>query len=178
MKYLRYLMSAIITNIRFLFLRICGCRVYSHLTSFISPSTTIRLVGKESKIVFGKELQIRPDVEISATNATIVLGDKCFINRFCMVVAHESIEIGDGTTIGPNTCIYDHDHDMKGNNIVVSKPIIIGKNVWIGASCVLLKGITVGDNAVIAAGSIVTKDIPPNTIFIQKKKEEYISRYE
>lgn len=45
------------------------------------------------------------------------------------------------------------------------KPVKIGRNVWIGSNSTILPGVTVGDNAVIGAGSVVTKDIPENTVF-------------
>ncbi|MEC1375469.1 DapH/DapD/GlmU-related protein [Heyndrickxia oleronia] len=43
-------------------------------------------------------------------------------------------------------------------------PIRIGNDVWIGGSCVILAGVTIGDNSIVAAGSVVTKDVPANTI--------------
>ncbi|WP_414826811.1 DapH/DapD/GlmU-related protein [Bacillus velezensis] len=43
-------------------------------------------------------------------------------------------------------------------------PITIGSNVWIGGSCVILAGVTIGENSVIAAGTVVTKDVPPNSV--------------
>lgn len=45
-----------------------------------------------------------------------------------------------------------------------SAPIILGKNVWVGSNATILQGVTVGDNAVIAAGAVVTKDVPENTV--------------
>lgn len=47
---------------------------------------------------------------------------------------------------------------------VKSRPVKIGNNVWIGMNAIILKGVTVGDNSVIAAGAVVTKDVPPNTV--------------
>ena len=114
----------------------------------------------------GRKAAVRKNAEIAATKGQIMIGNSCFINRNCMIVAHEKIEIGDGTTIGPNVCIYDHDHDGEGS--YKTKHVIIGKNVWIGAGSILLKGVTVGDNAVIGAGTIVTKDINPNTTVFNK----------
>jgi maltose O-acetyltransferase len=46
-----------------------------------------------------------------------------------------------------------------------AKPITIGDNVWIGGHCAIIGGVTIGDNSIIAAGSVVTKDVPGNTIF-------------
>ena len=48
--------------------------------------------------------------------------------------------------------------------------VVVGKNVWIGAGVIILKGVTIGDNAVIAAGSIVTKDVEPNVMLLQKRE--------
>ncbi len=55
-------------------------------------------------------------------------------------------------------------HDMRSWRHSDSKPIIIGENVWVGEDVRICKGVTIGDNAVIAACSVVTKDVPPNSI--------------
>ena len=52
----------------------------------------------------------------------------------------------------------------------ISDDIEIKKNVWIGANVIILKGVTIGDNSVIASGSIVTKNVPSNTVLIQKRQ--------
>ena len=52
----------------------------------------------------------------------------------------------------------------KNWNVVNSKPIIIHSNVWIGMNCIILKGVTIGQGAIVAAGSVITKDVPPWTI--------------
>ena len=119
-------------------------------------------------IRIGRKAAVRKNAEIAATKGQIMIGNSCFINRNCMIVAHEKIEIGDGTTIGPNVCIYDHDHDGKGG--YKTKPVIIGKNVWIGAGCILLKGISIGDNAVIGAGTVLTDSIPSETTAYNEQK--------
>lgn len=51
--------------------------------------------------------------------------------------------------------------------------ICIKRNVWIGAGVIITKGVTIGENSIVAAGSVVTKDIPANTIFIQKREPIY-----
>ena len=81
----------------------------------------------------------------------------------------QNIRIADGVTVGPNVCVYDHDHCIGGKGFVSSE-VIIGENVWIGAGAIILKGVHIGAGAVIAAGSTVTKDVPENTILIQKRE--------
>ena len=103
-------------------------------------------------------------------NASIVLGENVFINRNCTIVAHSKITIGRGVQIGPNVCIYDHDHDTKNRGEVISSPVNIGDNVWIGAGCLILKGFSIGSNATIGAGCVVTRNVPENCTMIQKGK--------
>lgn len=93
----------------------------------------------------------------------------CYINRNCNIIAMEKITIESGVTIGPNVCIYDHDHNMeyikdKTAMPYLTAPVTIQKGAWIGANAVILKGVTVGKGAVIAAGAVVTKDVPENTV--------------
>ena len=63
----------------------------------------------------------------------------------------------------------DHDHDYKNcfKNFIKNE-VLIKDNVWIGANVTVLKGVTIGKNCVIAAGSIVTKDVPDNSIYFNK----------
>lgn len=89
-----------------------------------------------------------------------------FVNRNSLIVSMEKIEIGSGVTIGPNCCIYDHDHNLSGDKTgpFLTSPVIIGNNVWIGANAVVLKGVKIGERAVVAAGAVVNKDVPPYSI--------------
>lgn len=93
------------------------------------------------------------------------------INFNCVFLDACPIVIGDNTLIGPNTQIYTASHSLdykeRQKNIEFGKPVSIGKNVWIGGGVVILPGVTIGDdNVVIGAGSVVTKDIPANSIAI------------
>lgn len=101
--------------------------------------------------------------------ANVSIGEYAYFNRNCTIVSHNSITIEDGVTVGPNCCFYDHDHDVTKRGSFVSSPIIVKKNAWIGANVLILKGVTIGENAVVAAGSIVVKDVPANTLFVQKR---------
>jgi len=75
--------------------------------------------------------------------------------------------IGHNCMIGPNVGIYTAGHSIEPKNRNKSGyaiPIKIGNDVWIGGSCTILPGISIGDNSIVAAGSVVTKDVPPNSI--------------
>jgi acetyltransferase-like isoleucine patch superfamily enzyme len=103
----------------------------------------------------------------------ISIGNKVFLNSNVSITARQSIYIGDGSVIGPNVVIVDHDHNYRGNNLqeeFVSAPVYIGDNVWIGANCVILRGAKIGDNSIIAAGTVVRGTIPDHSLCYQKRE--------
>ncbi|MGR5577809.1 acyltransferase [Bacteroides thetaiotaomicron] len=134
-------------------------------------------VGNNSELRIGSGFSMRQNVTLAVRdNSIFSIGSGVFINRNTIIMARKSITIADGVTIGPNVCIYDHDHDIYNRGGYFTAKVIIGKNVWIGANVVILKGITIGENSVISAGCIVTKDVPINTILIQKRTNTLIEK--
>lgn len=96
----------------------------------------------------------------------IHLGKGIFINSGCRFQDQGGITIGDQSLIGHNVVIATLNHKIhpeKRANLIPA-PVKIGSRVWIGSNSTILPGITIGDNAIIGAGSIVTKDVPKNTI--------------
>lgn len=96
----------------------------------------------------------------------IRFGKNVFLNCGCFFQDLGGIEIGDDTIVGPNVTIVTINHGFPPEDRATRypRPVYIGKNVWIGANVTVLPGVTVGDNAVIGAGSVVTKDVEPNTV--------------
>ena len=96
----------------------------------------------------------------------ITIGRDVFINSGCHFQDQGGIEIGDGALIGHNVVLatLNHSLDPAHRKDVIPAPIHIGRDVWIGANAVILPGVTIGDGAVIAAGAVVTKDVPENTV--------------
>ena len=84
----------------------------------------------------------------------------------CCFQDQGGIEIGDDVLIGHQVVIATLNHDLdpakRGN--MTPAPVKIGNKVWIGAHATVLPGVTVGEGAVIAAGAVVTKDVPANTV--------------
>lgn len=96
----------------------------------------------------------------------IKLGKGVFINEGCCFQDQGGIEIGDNALIGQQVVIATLNHDLapdKRANMIPA-PVKIGNNVWIGTHATILAGVTIGDNAVIAAGAVVTKDVPANSV--------------
>ena len=96
----------------------------------------------------------------------ITVGKNVFINSGCCFQDQGGIEIGNNVLIGQQVVIATLNHDLspeKRANMLPA-PVKIGNDVWVGAHATILSGVTVGDGAVIAAGAVVTKDVPANTV--------------
>ncbi len=91
-------------------------------------------------------------------------GKNVFINHSFTAMSIGGIELGDNVQIGPHVTIVTDNHDFSKRSVLICKPVKIGNGVWIGANVTILPGVTVGENAVIAAGAVVTKDVPANSI--------------
>lgn len=96
----------------------------------------------------------------------ITIGKNVFINACCHFQDQGGITLGDGCLIGHNVVFATLNHGFAPADraSLYPAPIVLGKNVWVGSNSTLLQGIRIGDNAVIGAGSVVTKDVPANTI--------------
>ncbi len=97
----------------------------------------------------------------------IRVGRNVFVNQNCTFYDLGGLDIADDVMIGPNVSIITSGHPIEPSQrraFVVAKPIVIERNVWIAAGATIIGGVTVGENSVVAAGSVVTKDVPPNTL--------------
>lgn len=96
------------------------------------------------------------------------LGKNVYANFNLTLVDDTHVYIGDSVMIGPNVTItaagHPIDPDLRRQVMQYNFPVRIEENVWIGAGAILLPGVTVGKNSVIGAGSVVTRDIPPNVV--------------
>ena len=141
---------------------------YASLSSEITiDHDGILSIGKMLKIRNGAKVIVRSD-------GKCVIGHHCFINSNSLIVCHNNIQIGDYCQISPHVQIYDHDHDFRDQEGLKSKkfkcdPVVIGKNVWIGAGSVILRGTKIGDNCVIGAGSVIKGNVPSDTVIVQKR---------
>ena len=104
------------------------------------------------------------------STARLSLGDRVGLSS-SVIVAGNSIEIGEGTIFGAGAMVFDNDFHALGPEFSWlteysknSKPVKIGRGCFIGARSLILKGVTLGDRVVIGAGSVVTKDVPAYSI--------------
>ncbi len=127
-------------SVRKLLSQIVGSRIDEHTTIFVPFHTN-----------FGKFTRI---------------GKHVFINHACSFLDMGGITIEDHVLIGPRVNLVTENHplDPGDRRALITKPIIIKRNAWIGAGATLLPGVTIGENAVVAAGAVVAKDVAPNTV--------------
>ncbi len=116
---------------------------------------------------FGKESYVTPPF-LCEFGKTISIGKKCFINMGVTMLDNAPIVIGNNVLIGPSTQLYTAGHPLdykkRRNWECVTAPIQIEDDVWIGGNVVICQGVTIGARSVIAAGSVVTKDVPANSL--------------
>lgn len=96
----------------------------------------------------------------------ITLGKNVFINHACSFLDLGGITIEDDVLIGPRVNLITENHplDPAARQALILKPIVIRRNAWIGAAAIILPGVTIGENSVVAAGAVVSKDVPANTV--------------
>ncbi|MDB5125062.1 MAG: acetyltransferase [Mucilaginibacter sp.] len=96
----------------------------------------------------------------------ISIGKHVFINHACSFLDMGGITLEDHVLIGPRVNLVTENHPLNPvtRRGMICKPIVIKRNAWIGAAATVLPGVTIGENAVVAAGAVVSKDVPANTI--------------
>ena len=94
----------------------------------------------------------------------VKIGRNVVVMNGCLMMSAGGITIEDEALIAANVQLISNNHDLHNRNIITCRPIRICRKAWIGAGATILPGVTVGENAVVGAGSVVTRDVPPDTI--------------
>jgi hypothetical protein len=120
------------------------------------------LIGRK---VDGSFLLIPPFYATGGADTHI--GRNVFVNQNCTFYDLGGLDIADDVMIGPNVSLITSGHPVEPSRrraFTIAKPIVIERNVWIAAGVTIIGGVTVGENSVVSAGSVVTKNVPPNTL--------------
>ena len=120
------------------------------------------LLGKR-----GAKIEIEPPFRCDY-GSFIEVGENFYANFGCVILDCNWVRIGDNVMLAPNVQIYAAHHPLDASTRIagpeLGSPVSIGRNVWIGGGAIVLPGVSIGDSAVIGAGSVVTRDVPPNVI--------------
>ena len=120
------------------------------------------LIGKE----VDKSFLLIPPFYTAGRNE-IRIGRNVFVNQNCTFYDLGGLDIADDVMIAPNVSIITAGHPLEPSQrraATIGRRIVIERNVWIATGATIVGGVTVGENSVVAAGSVVTKDVPPNTL--------------
>jgi acetyltransferase-like isoleucine patch superfamily enzyme len=127
-------------------------------------------VGRGGTIRFGRFVWIGDGTKIRCHEGVVEVGDKTVFGQECTISAYQRVRIGEQCVIADRAMFIDFDHGV----VEVERPIrvqgiytrecVIGSNVWVGYGACLLRGVQVGDNSIVGTNSVVTRDVPANTV--------------
>ena len=144
--------------------KICTFMKPWHVCVFGSPID----LGDYANVITTPEHKVRLTVwPAEKGKGFITIGKYCLICPGVRISSATGITIGDSTMMASGVYITDADwHGIydRTDYIGGTAPVVIGRNVWLGDSTIVCKGVTIGDNSIIGAGSVVTRNIPPNSI--------------
>lgn len=146
----------------------------------VSPRAEVEL---SPRLKIGRGSRISSYSKIKATNGDLTIGHDVSIATSCFITADPGgIVIGDFAQIGPNVCIIGSDYRYDRLDIpicqqeIVSKGIRIGRDVWIGAGCVVMDGVTIGDQCIVTPNSVVSRSLEPRVVASGSPAKEIFRR--
>lgn len=157
----------------------------SHLLPGFRLNLLNPVAGKKY-VRIGEDTMLDCQINFESPEGEVVIGDRVYVGN-STIISHTRVEFGNDIFVGWGSYFYDHDshssnyidrrQDLlqqlgdyrRGNDfrsgkdwsVVKSAPIKVCSDAWIGMNCIILKGVVIGEGAIVAAGSVVTKDVPP-----------------
>lgn len=114
---------------------------------------------------FSKDSYFIPPFQIDC-GCRLLAGKKVFANHGLLVMSPGTVTIEDGVVMGPEVALLTVNHKPFHLRVVHAKEIHIKKGAWLGGRVTVLPGVTIGENAIVGACSVVTKDIPDNSVAV------------
>lgn len=134
------------------------------------------MIGNSRAVVIGRDTEVRSGFRFEALappGATVIrIGDECHLGHDVRLVAVNGITVGDRVGIGHGCTLSDTVHDYKSTEegaswqagLKIGRPLILGDHAWVGNNTVIAGGITIGAGAIVGANSMITRDVPPDTL--------------
>ena len=135
----------------------------------------------EHAIRLGRDTLLGPNFSLSAgmapdqeliSDRIVTIGDRCMLGRGSSIVGHFEIVIEDDVFFGPNVYVTDQNHSVDQLDVPIGRqsgpelPVRIGAGSWLGTNVVVVPGVTIGQHVAVGAGSVVTKDLPDNSVAV------------
>lgn len=147
---------------------VCLDRLYDFNQTRPSEMDKRNAIMKEMMGDVGKDCYIEPPFYANWGGKHVHFGDGVYAHFGLTCVDDTHIYVGSHTLFGPNVVLATAGHPMmpelRKHGIQYNMPIHIGENCWLGAGVIVVPGVTIGDNVVIGVSSVVTKDIPSNSV--------------
>lgn len=147
-----------------------------HLRSADVVGSRVRLNGRprvvnRGRMVFGEKVRLDSTAAtlelVTEAGGVLEVEDHVFLNFGCNIAATKLIHIGAYSLVGPYCMLMDNAYHRiepeRRTERPESQPIVLERNVWLGARTIVLPGVTIGQDSCVGAGSVVTKDVPPRT---------------
>ena len=136
---------------------------------FVAPDVTFE-IGQGASVKLGRWSWIGHGTKIRAHEGTVEIGAKTVLGQECTISSFQRVTIGRECIVADRAMLIDFDHGV----VEVERPIrlqgiykrdvAVGNNCWIGYGACILRGVTVGDNCIVGSNSVVTKDVPDDTV--------------
>ena len=145
-------------------------RVNEYNATSRAETENLAAIIKEMFAEAGEGCYIEPPFHANWGGKHVRLGNYVYANFNLTLVDDGNIDIGDNVMFAPNVTVITATHpvlpSLREKGLQFNVDVKICSNVWIGAGAIIMPGITVGENSVVGAGSVVTKDVPPNTVVV------------
>ena len=136
---------------------------------FVAPDVTLQ-IGRDAKLHLGRWSWIGHGSKVRVHEGEVFIGAKSVLGQECTISAFQHVSIGRECVVADRVMLIDFDHGvveverpirMQG---IYKRDVRVGHNCWIGYAACILRGATVGDNSVVGTNSVVTKDLPANSV--------------
>jgi acetyltransferase-like isoleucine patch superfamily enzyme len=127
-------------------------------------------IAPDAHVSFGRFVWIGDGTKVRCHEGTVEIGEKTVIGQECTISAYRRVRIGEQCVIADRAMFIDFDHGVVEVERAIRKQgiymreVVVGSNVWIGYGACILRGVRVGDNSIIGTNSVVTKDVPANSV--------------
>jgi acetyltransferase-like isoleucine patch superfamily enzyme len=142
---------------------------FLHDFSIIRVHGRLRIVRRHGRVSIGRRTTVWPGVKLTCLGradrpARLTVGRCSSLGDRVQIHCCQEVTIGDYVLISWDCNILENNFHTTTDGGITSSPVVIGDRVWIGCRAIILSGVTIGEGAVVAAGSVVTRDVPPGTL--------------